>query len=747
MLRLLCLLVLFVSAHGTKPVDIKFSDNGMFDVLIGGQTWFTSGATSIRDGGRSWSNVNNSLIVSTVTTLNGEDALGAYHSTITEWVVKKDGPTMFVTAVRQYDSAVVFEQFFPQALTNTSVAGVDAKDNVITSFPALRPGNTNDLGVIPYGGFMVSIPEVSGPYNNQTKKIAHGQEDSGPIFFVNKARSHTVVVSPFSNFFAASRTYSQPELNFGVWGTATSIPAEYSMSFILSVTEGGVNEAALEWGDRLLTFYNKPRSPREHDYTLQNIGYSTDNGAFYYYHTQKNKTYEQTLLDVKKYADSLKLPYKYILLDSWWYFKGPHGGVTQWTAMPSIFPHNLTWFYNHTGWRIQGHNRYWSPKTPYAKQNGGPWEFIIEGDRMALPVQQDFWTWLLGASKEWGLAVYEQDWLSAQTPDTKHIIQSATLGRQWLLQMGRGAREAGLSIQYCMSWGRHILQSVEIPAVTQARASQDYAQGRSDQWQIGESSLFSWAVAIAPTKDNYWSITHEPGNRWHTTEPFPALQSAVSSLSHGPVAPSDGIGDSNATLIMRACMADGRLLSPERPAIAVDEQMYGHVWKNGVTGGQLWTTYSKVDGHQWFHVFAAELPGEVVVTPSTFKAPSFPSSGEWVVYPNQFPQHTPQPFSSTNPLKLPKCDKTDFQFYHIAPLWTTKKIALLGESHKWIRVSSQRFRTINQWPDDTLSIEINGMAGEMVFVDFWVDQKVQQVNCTINESGMSTIMVPAMACK
>eukprot|EP01006_Ploeotia_vitrea_P025486 TRINITY_DN58345_c0_g1_i1.p1 TRINITY_DN58345_c0_g1~~TRINITY_DN58345_c0_g1_i1.p1 ORF type:complete len:747 (-),score=77.64 TRINITY_DN58345_c0_g1_i1:102-2342(-) len=746
MLRL-CLLVLLVfGTYGAKPVDVKFTKNGMFDVIIDGQTWFTSGETSIRDGGRSWSNTNGSLIISTVTTLSGEDALGAYHSTITDWVVKKAGPTMLVTAVRQYDSAVVFEQFFPQALTNTAAPGMKAKDDVITSFPALRPGNTNDLGFISYGHSMIGTPRDSGDYNNQTKAIAHGQSDSGPVFFVNKARSHTVVVSPFSNFFTASRTYSQPELKFGVWGTATDIPADYSVSFILSVTEGGINEAAMEWGDRLLVYYNKPRSPREHDYTLQNIGYSTDNGAFYYYHTQTGKNYEETVLDVKKYADSLKLPYKYILLDSWWYFKGPHSGVTNWTAMPSVFPHNLTWLYNQTEWRVQGHNRYWSAETTYAKQNGGVWDFIVEGTEIALPTQQAFWTWLLGASKEWGLTVYEQDWLDVQTPKTQHILKSATLGREWLLQMGRGARQAGLSIQYCMSWGRHILQSVEIPAVTQARASGDYSQERSQQWKVGESALFGWAVAIAPSKDNYWSISKEPGNRWHDIEPYPALQSAVSSLSHGPVAPSDGIGDSNATLIMRACMTDGRLLSPDRPAIAVDDQMYGHVWNNGVTGGQLWTTYSTVDGQRWFHVFAAELPGEVMVTPSTFKAPSFPSSGEWVVYPNQFPQ-TPQPFSASKPLKLPKCGRSDFQFYHIAPVWTTKKIVLLGESNKWIRVSSQRFKTITQWPDDTISIEINGMAGEMVFVDFWVGEKIQQVKCTINESGMNTIMVPAMACK
>ena len=35
-------------------------------------------------------------------------------------------------------------------------------------------------------------------------------------------------------------------------------------------------------------------------------------GAYYYYNTEKNKTYEQTVLDMKAYADKSKIPYKYM---------------------------------------------------------------------------------------------------------------------------------------------------------------------------------------------------------------------------------------------------------------------------------------------------------------------------------------------------------------------------------------------------------------------------------------------------
>ena len=55
---------------------------------------------------------------------------------------------------------------------------------------------------------------------------------------------------------------------------------------------------------------------------------------------------------------------------------------------------------------------------------------------------------------------------------------------------------------------RHILQSVEMPAATNARASGDYIHpgpGGGHQWDIGTTSILAHAVGLAPSKDNYWS--------------------------------------------------------------------------------------------------------------------------------------------------------------------------------------------------------------------------------------------------
>ena len=46
------------------------------------------------------------------------------------------------------------------------------------------------------------------------------------------------------------------------------------------------------------------------------------------------------MLDVVKYFQQEGIPYRYLQYDSWWYYKDnvKHGGVTEWTAMPEVFP-------------------------------------------------------------------------------------------------------------------------------------------------------------------------------------------------------------------------------------------------------------------------------------------------------------------------------------------------------------------------------------------------------------------------
>ncbi len=88
-----------------------------------------------------------------------------------------------------------------------------------------------------------------------------------------------------------------------------------------------------------------------------------------------------------------------------------------------------------------------------------------------------------------------------------------------------------------------MLQSTVHQPVTNARASTDYHPGQTN-FEIGEPSLFYWAIGIAPSKDDWWTTEVQHGNPYfdNPTEPNWQLLALVVGLSTGPNGPSDGIG-------------------------------------------------------------------------------------------------------------------------------------------------------------------------------------------------------------
>jgi hypothetical protein len=76
----------------------------------------------------------------------------------------------------------------------------------------------------------------------------------------------------------------------------------------------GVNDAMRRWGATLMARHNNLRRFADRglrDITLSQLGYSTDNGAYYYYWTGDNETnYEEAMLAVVADAAQREIPYK-----------------------------------------------------------------------------------------------------------------------------------------------------------------------------------------------------------------------------------------------------------------------------------------------------------------------------------------------------------------------------------------------------------------------------------------------------
>lgn len=223
-----------------------------------------------------------------------------------------------------------------------------------------------------------------------------------------------LVLSPFSQFMASSFSQTNNHtLEYGVMGSMLSIPSNYSHSMMVFYSANGINEGMREYGQLMQKEYSRTNKHRLNDLTINYLGYYTDNGGFYYYNTEKGFNYEETMVNVHH---QVALPFKYIELDSWWYCKGVNGGVSQWTARPDIFPDGLQAVHQRLeNISLAAHNRYWTYDTVY-KQD---YSFVLDGASMkALPIGNDsFWIDLFSQAHDWGLVLYEQDWLDRQTMD------------------------------------------------------------------------------------------------------------------------------------------------------------------------------------------------------------------------------------------------------------------------------------------------------------------------------------------
>ena len=167
-----------------------------------------------------------------------------------------------------------------------------------------------------------------------------------------------------------------------------------------------------------------------------------------------------------------------------------------------------------TGFPLALHNRWFGANNSYITKLGYKDSFIVEsGTDFALPIKPDVFTYLMSRAKQWGMVLYEQDWLSTVYDSMKVTRSSVTAGSAWLKAMADAATGLGLTIQYCMPYPRHMLESTKFQAVTNARASGDYHPGASN-FEIHTSSLFYWAIGVAPSKDDVSRRAAPCGRSW-----------------------------------------------------------------------------------------------------------------------------------------------------------------------------------------------------------------------------------------
>ena len=115
-----------------------------------------------------------------------------------------------------------------------------------------------------------------------------------------------------------------------------------------------------------------------------------------------------------------------------------------------------------------------------------------------------------------------------------------------------------------------MLSAAAYPAVSNARATGDYFHA-ADQWAVGATSLFYWALGILPFKDGFYSSSNKQvGGQTVGPEKNPDREALMATLSCAMVGPMDGINLLNKSRTMTTCRADGTVLKPDRPVATAD---------------------------------------------------------------------------------------------------------------------------------------------------------------------------------
>jgi hypothetical protein len=593
--------------------------------------------------------------------------------------------------------------------------------------------------------------------------------EGGPLVLFDGAPAagpvrRAAVLSPWGHFkstqlgpaYGGGGSGAATTAAFGINGYVTSLPAGFAVTAGVVLDAGGVTSAVHKWGAALRASVGAP--PRLPDPASTVLSYWTDNGAYYdIYAYEPNITShgvpEDVLLDV---AQSLSngtypgppLPARLLMLDAYWMYNTRADGNCKVndTAWPLAFPSGLAHLASATGMGLIIYNGPQCGNSTYGAQ--WPLTYSVGWDQgwgagvfsaVAAPAARAFYDQLFAGLARDGMVTFTQDFLDFQGLLFPQWLTDAEGNAPWMAAQAAAAADAGVPTQYCMGLASDILQAVGQPAVTNARASNDYGAG-GENFAIGPSSLLLSALDLRASKDNFWS---GGGATDRGQETSPHLQAVVAALSHGPVGFADRLGGADPAVLWPTCTLNGTLLHASRPATAVDAQFLGAGSGLPLAGGgdvraahaALRTAANASSPLHAYVVLAVDAAAAVPPLPAALAAadlwpppPPLPSGAapaylvwEW----NNTACATGGGAASDCVVPLgagavpgtrppPPPDKRHWQLGVVVPV-LSNGWALLGEPGKYVPLSPDRFAAV--LPADGgpgIGVELLGAPGEAV---------------------------------
>ena len=462
----------------------------------------------------------------------------------------------------------------------------------------MAPPAFPDFSIVPAGLHSLSHRQL----NFAPPVFDDPQQVSTPWVLFTPA-GNTLIISPASDFFLASMLGdARTRVAVGLNAEVAKVPPGF-VSTTLVASAPDIVAAYRAWGSALRGLYHRSPASAEADPILRDIGVLTDNaGGHYYYNYEyaEGLDYEESLVRFFQRSREAGLPFGYLQLDSWWYYKSswnPHekvgriknpalpdedwnryGGLVEWKAHPSVFPKGMAAFHERVKVPFLAHNRFIDKDSPYRQR------FEISG---VAAVDRRYWSELANYAASNGIAIYLQDWLDATYKFSPALHSVPGLGERFMDGMASAMAAHGITMQYCMAYPLHMLQGVKYPNLTTIRAAGDGLE-RSKWRQLAFNAR----------------LIHELG-AWPATDVMPSGDAAAmlfAVLSGGPVGVGDAFEKIDRANIFKVARADGELVKPDEPLMPLSSSYLSEAEKTGAP--IVAATFTRHGSHSTAYVLA-----------------------------------------------------------------------------------------------------------------------------------------------
>jgi len=702
------------------------SKNGIFEVNFGKNRSLIEGILTLYTEGnfysnlRSLSNKSKMLELKKIDKIKSEDDLGKFKETKMEYEFSSLNKPV-ITSIKQYENQnfLIFEINLPYGIENTCTGNFE---DLITSFPSFI-NNSSNQRIFTYRESIFCPP---------SRKL---KATSSPVVLYDD-NLNCIVIAPLDGFL--NTVISQDKdgrINCGIQGEITSLPKDYSQKFILYFGNG-INKPMERVGDILLKYHNAQRKDLYSDIVCSHLGFWTDNGAYYYYKTEKGLNYGETMVAIKNYFEKENLPIRYYNFDSWWYLKhtnkifttifrpivrllggGLYGNTMRWETDPERFTTDLKTFYTERFQKpITAHNRRWDARSPYLKE----YDFITYKNH-ACPLKLDFWSWLMHHAKESGIVVYEQDWMKNQIDSIPYLREKSDAIEKWLKNMAIAAKKNEINIFYCMETPGITLYSIKHPNITITRCSGDY----NHRWPLTyryvhstQTNILLHAVGLVSHPDVFRSRSIEDVKLRPFGEKHPKFKCLYQNLNAGPVCPGDKKENVNWSLLKKTCKNDGLLLKPDKPLTANDLMFKPH------RKYYICDTYIKRNNLIWRFILISNIwPKRVKETFFIPKELGF-QQDKFVLY--DYFKDKMQKISNKQKIELGKLNKYEYKYLILNPLFENG-LAFIGCIDKFIPCSKKQ--VLNMVSDgNSLSFTLKDLKKTELKIILYAEQKPKQIN-------------------